>query len=50
MIIMNSGDDHDRQNENINDNMDVKDENYSDFMTVILIGIICLERVDNANT
>jgi hypothetical protein len=42
MMIMNSSDDHDRQNDNINDNMDIKDENYSDLMTVIVTGNKCL--------
>ncbi len=42
MIIMNSGDGHDRQNENINDNMDIKDGNDCDLVKVILTGIKCL--------
>ena len=48
MIIMNSSDDHDRQNENINDSMEIKDENESDDSDCDRIK--CLERVDNAST
>ncbi len=39
MIIMNSSDDHDRQNENIDDNMENKDENDIDLMEVIVTEI-----------